>query len=82
MNHLYSMRLIASILWEKSCLKPIKILYSRFGIKKFRFTKRKYDLGFSIENIVYFELLRREFRVNIGKFGENEVDFVARKMMK
>ena len=23
-NHLYSMRLIASILWEKSCLKPIK----------------------------------------------------------
>ena len=32
-----------------------------------------------MENIVYFELLRRGYRVNIGKIGNTEVDFVARK---
>lgn len=35
------------------------------------------DLGHQIENIVYLELLRREYRVNIGKVGDKEVDFVA-----
>ncbi len=34
-------------------------------------------LGFSLENIVYFELLRRGYRVMIGKVGTTEVDFVA-----
>ena len=31
------------------------------------------------ENIVYFELLRRTFNINIGKIGNSEVDFVAKK---
>ncbi len=35
------------------------------------------DLGHQIENIVYLELLRRDFRVNVGKVGDREVDFVA-----
>jgi predicted AAA+ superfamily ATPase len=30
-----------------------------------------------LENIVYFELLRRDFQVAIGKSGALEVDFVA-----
>ena len=34
-------------------------------------------LDFSIENIVFFELLRRGNKVNIGKYGSTEVDFVA-----
>ena len=33
----------------------------------------------SLENIVYFELLRRGYRVMIGKAGNAEVDFVAEK---
>jgi hypothetical protein len=41
--------------------------------------RKNYDLGFSIENIVYFELIRRGYRVNIGKYGNSEVDFVAQK---
>ncbi len=35
------------------------------------------DLGHLIENIVFLELLRRRYRVNIGKFSDKEVDFVA-----
>lgn len=34
---------------------------------------------FSLENIIYFELLRRGYSVNIGKVGATEIDFVARK---
>lgn len=36
-------------------------------------------MGFSLENIVFFELLRRGYKVNIGKVGSTEVDFVAEK---
>ena len=36
------------------------------------------DIGHQIENIVYLELLRRGYSVNIGKAGRGtEVDFVA-----
>lgn len=40
--------------------------------------RSKYDLGFSLENVVYFELLRRGYQVYIGKLGNTEVDFVVR----
>jgi Predicted ATPase (AAA+ superfamily) len=49
------------------------------GLRNHILPRNKYDLGFSIENVVFFELLRRGFRVNIGKVGVNEVDFVAKK---
>jgi hypothetical protein len=49
------------------------------GLRNHILPKKNYDLGFSIENVVYFELLRRGFRVNVGKLGDSEVDFVARK---
>ncbi|WP_245523193.1 hypothetical protein [Parasphaerochaeta coccoides] len=37
------------------------------------------DVGHQIENIVYLELFRREYRVNTGKIDEKEIDFVATK---
>lgn len=40
---------------------------------------RDADRGHILENIVYLELLRRDYRVYIGKVGETEVDFVAEK---
>ena len=38
---------------------------------------RNRDSGHSIENIVYFELLRRGYDVAIGKIDNMEVDFIA-----
>ena len=40
---------------------------------------RDADRGHIMENVVFLELLRREYRVCIGKVGETEVDFVAEK---
>ncbi len=49
------------------------------GLRNHILPKKQYDLGFSLENIVFFELLRRGYKVNIGKNGDTEVDFVAQK---
>jgi len=49
------------------------------GLRSHILPRKKYDLGFSLENVVYFELLRRRYQVNIGKYGTAEVDFVAQK---
>lgn len=65
----------------KQILKANKKYYMvDLGIRNHILPRRNYDLGFSIENIVYFELLRRGYHVNIGKYGNAEVDFVAEKM--
>ena len=49
------------------------------GLRNHILPRRNYDLGFSIENIVFFELLRRGYKVNIGKYENAEIDFVAQK---
>lgn len=64
----------------KQLLKANKKLYMvDLGLRNHILPRKRYDLGFSIENIVYFELLRQGYQVNIGKFGSTEVDFVAQK---
>jgi len=64
----------------KELLKNNRKLYIvDLGLRNYILPKSRYDLGFSIENVVYFELLRRGYRVNVGKIGKTEVDFVARR---
>lgn len=49
------------------------------GLRNHILPKKDYDLGFSVENIVFFELIRRSYQVTVGKYGNTEVDFVAQK---
>ena len=64
----------------KQLLKANKKLYIvDLGLRNHILPRRNYDLGFSLENIVYFELLRRGYKVTMGKHGNTEVDFVAEK---
>lgn len=49
------------------------------GIRRYLLPRRNYDLGFPLENVVFLELLRRGFKVNIGKVGLTDVDFIAEK---
>lgn len=37
------------------------------------------DRGFILENSIYLELLRRGYKISIGKFNDYEVDFVTQK---
>ena len=53
--------------------------YIDMGFRNMLLGYRDADRGHIIENIVFLELLRRDYRVYIGKVGETEVDFVAEK---
>lgn len=64
----------------KQLLKANKKLYIvDLGLRNHILPRRNYDLGFSLENLVYFELLRRGYKVTMGKCSNTEVDFVAEK---
>lgn len=47
------------------------------GIRNYLLGMRNRDTGHAIENVVYFELLRRGYDVAIGKIDNAEVDFIA-----
>lgn len=48
------------------------------GIRNLLLSSGASDIGHLIENVAYFELVRRGYKVNIGKLSEKEVDFVAK----
>jgi predicted AAA+ superfamily ATPase len=49
------------------------------GLRNYLLGFRDRDTGHAIENVVYFELLRRGYDVSIGKIDNSEVDFIATK---
>ncbi|WP_294561048.1 ATP-binding protein [uncultured Traorella sp.] len=64
----------------KELLKSNKKYYIvDMGIRNFILPKQTYDLGFTIENIVYLELLRRKYIINVGRSGNAEVDFIVKR---
>lgn len=49
------------------------------GLRNYLLGYRNRDLGHSLENIVFFELIRRGYDVAIGKVDNLEIDFIATK---
>lgn len=47
------------------------------GLRNYLLGYRGGDTGHILENIIYFELLRRRYDVAIGKIDNQEVDFIA-----
>ena len=63
---------------NKSLLKTLgKYYISDTGIRNIILGFRNINEGHLLENVVYLELLRRGYRVNIGKSNDYKVDFVA-----
>ena len=47
------------------------------GVREAVMGENQRDINLILENIVYLELLRRGYRVTVGKTGEKEIDFVC-----
>ena len=47
------------------------------GLRNYLLGFRNRDSGHAIENVVFFELIRRGYDVAIGKIDDKEVDFIA-----
>lgn len=48
------------------------------GLRATKFNNEK-DIEKILENIVFFELLRKGYEVTVGKMGDKEIDFIATK---
>lgn len=57
-----------------------KVLPCDIGIRNYLLGVRDRDRGHILENIVYFELLRRGYDVTIGKIDNKEIDSIANKL--
>lgn len=55
-----------------------KYFVNDLGFRSIYFNNEK-DIGQALENIVYLELRRRGYEIQVGKFEEKEVDFVIQK---
>lgn len=63
---------------SKALLKTLgKYYVSDSGLRNIILGFRNINEGHFLENVVYLELLRRGYKVNIGKTSDYEVDFVA-----
>lgn len=54
-----------------------KYYLADIGLRYYLLGTQNVDHGHILENVVYLELIRREYRVYTGKAGSAEVDFVA-----
>lgn len=65
---------------SKEYLKTLgKYYIVDIGLRNYLLGYRDGDTGHILENIIYFELLRRGYDVAIGKLDHKEVDFIAIK---
>ncbi|GAB2024063.1 ATP-binding protein [Lactovum odontotermitis] len=59
--------------------KQEKYYFVDSGLRHILLDKKQDNRGQELENLVYLELLRRNYTVEVGKYGEKEIDFIARK---
>ncbi len=57
---------------EKFFVSDVSLIYAKMGY-------RDNMIGGILENLVFLELIRREYQVYIGKLGDKEIDFIAEK---
>lgn len=63
----------------KQYLKTLNKYYiSDLGIRNSKLNYRQIEITHSLENVVYLDLIRRGYIVDIGKNNTKEIDFVAR----
>ena len=64
----------------KQYLKTLDKYYlSDIGLRFYLLGNKGGDTGHILENVVYLELVRRDYNVYVGKVGLSEVDFIAMK---
>lgn len=56
-----------------------KIFLADHGIREAIYGNNERDINQILENIVCLELLRRDYKVYVGKLKEKEIDFIAEK---
>jgi len=62
----------------KQHLKSLEKYYLvDIGLRRMLLGDKNADIGHILENIVYLELLRRGYTVDIGKIDDKEIDFIA-----
>ena len=62
----------------KSILETQEKFYlTDLGLRHTKLGYRANDIAGYLENIIYLELLRRKYTVNIGKLGTKEIDFIG-----
>lgn len=67
---------------------PNKYYYTDIGLRNARLNYRQYDPGHIMENIIYNELIRRGYKVDVGvvydrrngKNSQKEIDFIVNDM--
>lgn len=62
----------------KALLETMKKFYlTDLGFRHAKLGYRPNDIAGYLENIIYLELIRRKYTVNIGKLGTKEIDFIG-----
>ncbi|WP_139652591.1 ATP-binding protein [Raoultibacter phocaeensis] len=64
----------------KELLRPLQKYYpADTGLRNLATNFRLQNIGFQLENVVYMELLRRGYAIEVGTLEKAEIDFVAQR---
>lgn len=68
---------------EKIYLKTLNKYYATdLGIKQIKMNNDNINYSVALENIIYNELVGKDYKVYVGKTKKGEIDFIASKSME